>query len=556
MIEPIFSIKSDFKADVLSIFQNSIFAFDFKEETYWISDILNNKIKKISINIVKSSFSIYKISICKNVPIFVYIDAIEANAIVIDAQQVKTIRSLKITDSRIESVSISDDGETILIGGKNGILSRWNTYSGKLLDIPARHKDFVLFAKESPDKRFVVSVGYDRSIILFDKHKDKIGILICTAVNTIKCARFFNNSKLLALGDMSGFIYIVDTGTKFILHKFQATFAQIMDIYYYKYEYLFYLNDNGLIGIINFNTEERILDSFMPQNRYKTFIISDDCIVLSLYDKTIQSYSFNSFIELGNSMVRDDKVVEAYQFIGENKFLQNEDFALQLEAQFESDVLFAQALSCSNNQNMAVQILHKYLDVKSKNNLVSNLITNIKNVDEFQQLMNSHMEVRAIPMVNKNPILKNTKSYIDFENRFSRVLILAKELVKKGKKSDANTVMMQYKKIPAKIRTIQEVISYPEKVDETLNAIKNKDYESYFKIKNNFNFVGFLQDSQIMEEDSEFFYFRLLLAYYKLDMKQCNECIIILKNFKQYKDFIIEMEFKINEITNILKKLD
>lgn len=555
MIEPKFSITNEYNADSMNMFQNAIFAFDFKEEIYWISNILDTNSKNIAINIAKDSFSSYKISICKYLPLFAYIDTSEVNAIVIDTQQTKVIRSFKIQDSKIESISISDDGENILIGGKNGVLSRWNTYSGKLLDIPNRHKDLILFSKESPDKRFVVSVGYDRSVILFDKHKDKTGVLICVANTTIKCARFFDDCKFLALGDISGFIYIISTDTKFILHKFQATFAQIIDMYYYKDSYIFYLNDNGVVGIVNFIKEERILDSFMPTKKYQSFLINDDLIILAGIDKTICAYSFSSFIEYGNTLLQDENVAEAYKFVAENRFLQTEDFYLELETKFEADILEAKALACSKNQHIALQILRKYLDIPNKFNEISNLIANIKDIDEFQQLMNNNMEIRAVPMASKNPILRELKSYIDFRSRFGRILILAKELVKKGKKTDANTVMMKYKKIPSKIRTIQEVISYPQKVDEAIYAIKNKDYKTFFKLKKDFQFVGFLQGSQKMVEDGEMFYYRLLHSFYAMDLEKCRYYIDILKNFKEYQEQTIELEFKINEVTNLLNKI-
>ncbi|RAX54042.1 hypothetical protein CCY99_05005 [Helicobacter sp. 16-1353] len=556
MIEPVFNISNEFSADSINLFQNSIFAFDFKEEVYWISDILdNNSSKTISINIAKNSFNSYKISICKSLPLFAYIDTSESNAIVVDTQQAKAIRSFKIQDSKIESISISDNGDTILIGGKNGLLSRWNIYNGKLLDIPNRHKDFILFAKESPNKRFVVSVGYDRSVILFDKYKDKVGVLICVANSTIKCARFFDDCKFLALGDTNGVLYIINTDTKFIVHKFQATFAQIIDIYYYKDSYIFYLNDNGVIGIVNFSKEEKILDSFMPNKKYKSFIIDNDLVVLASVDKNVCAYNLHSFVEYGISLLQNNNVADAYEFVAQNKFLQNEDFYLQLEAKFEADILEAKALACSKNQLMALDILNKYLDIPDKHNQISTLIANIKAIDEFQQLMNNNMEIRAIPMVAKNPILRELKSYIDFKNRFGKVLILAKELVKKGKKTDANTVMMHYKKIPSKIRTIQEVISYPQKVDEALQAIKNKDYKTFFRLKKDFQFVGFLQESKNMMEDGEKYYYKLLQAFYEMDLKNCKYCIGILKNFKEYKELALELEFKIDEIANLLNKI-
>ena len=64
MIDPVFNIKNEFNADTINFYNNSIFAFDFKEEIFWISDTLdNNSAKKIAINIVKDSFNTYKMTL-------------------------------------------------------------------------------------------------------------------------------------------------------------------------------------------------------------------------------------------------------------------------------------------------------------------------------------------------------------------------------------------------------------------------------------------------------------------------------------------------------------
>lgn len=554
MIEPLFNIQNKFSADIINFHNNSIFAFDFKEEIFWISNTLDdNSAKKIAINMIKDSFNIYRISISKDLPIFSYISPNQTSAVVVDTQRAKVINSFKIQDSKIESVYLSQKGDTVLIGGKNGVLSRWDIFSGKLIDMPNKHKDSILFAKESINKRFVLSIGYDRSVLLFDKFKDKSFKLNCDVNATIRSAMFFDDCKFLALGDISGYIYIIDTDTKFMLNKFQATAARIVDICHYKDSYIFYLNSNGIIGIVDFSNGKRILDSFMPNNRYKSFMIEGDNIILSTQDNTVCLYSFKSFVDYGISLVDSNNIIEAYKFIEDNQFLKNEEFFLKLEARFQADLLMAKALACSNKQHLAIEILNKYIHIPSKNKDVSSLIANINSIDEFQGLMNSNMAVRAIPLTEKNPILKELKSYIDFEDRFKKVLMLAKELTKKGKKTDADTIMMQYKKMHSKIRIIQEVISYPQKVDEAISAIKAKDYKTYFRLKRNFKFVDSLQKSELIEKSGEDCYYELLIAFYSMDLENCKKYIEILKNFKQYKEFIMEMEFKIYEITNILE---
>ncbi|MDE6887010.1 MAG: hypothetical protein K2P17_08260 [Helicobacteraceae bacterium] len=555
MIEPTFQIDCEYNADIFNLFQNTIFAFDFMESIYWISDTLNNSSKKINIDIIKSQ-STHKISLCRSMPLFAYIDRTENSVLIVDTQQSKIIRMLKIQDSKIESISISDDGSSILIGGKNGVLSNWDIYSGKILGIITRHKDFVLLSKESPNKRFIISVGYDRRVMLFDKNKDRIGSFVFASTSAIKCVRFFNDSKFLALGDISGYIYVIDTNTRIILCKFQAAYVQILDIHHYKDSYLFFLNSNGVLGVIDFNQKEKILDNFLPQNKYKSFIINNNMIILSSVENTIRAYNFDDFMNYCVSLIDSNEIANAYQFIDENKFLQSENFYLQLEARFEVDLLEAKALACSNNQAKAIENLQKYLSIATKSSIISNIISNIKGIEEFESLMSMNMEARAIPLVQKNPLLKNLKSYIDFNNRFSKVIILAKELIKKGKKDDANTLMMIYKKIPTNMQVIQEIFLYPHKVDEAIKAIEEKNYKVYFKLKQEYKFITYLQDSKEIEDDAQMYYFKCLDSLYSINLAECRENITILKNFKEYKYFATNLEIKVDEVDNLIQKIN
>ncbi|RDU63128.1 WD40 repeat domain-containing protein [Helicobacter sp. MIT 14-3879] len=555
MIHPIFEIESEFSADILKFSMNSIFAFNTKKEVYWISNtISNNTVKKIAISTIKSSYN-NKVSICKTLPLFAYIDINESNVFIMNTQQNKIIQVLKIADSKIESISISDDGENILIGGKNGVLGNWNIYNGQLLNIPIRHKDFVLLSKESPNKRFIVSVGYDKSVMIFDKYKDKLGSLVCNTTSAIKCVNFFKESSILVLGDIKGFVYIIDTNTKNLLHRFQVNYMQIIDIFYYKDSYLFILNENKTISVVDFSIQTKILNSFLKDRTYNSFLIDENQIILSSDNKII-AYNFDDFINVCKDFVDRGEISSAYEFINQNTFLKSEDFYIQLEAKFQSDILEAKALACSNNKNMAINILNNYLNIPNKTHLISNIINEIKSISEFEQLMANSLEVRAIPMVQKKPLLKELKSYIDFETRFSKIILLAKELVKNNKKDDANTIIMQYKKIPSKVRIIQEIFLYPYKVDEAIQAINNKDYKTYFKLKNEYKFVTYLNGASNLEKDGEVIYFKALEAFYSLSIKECKKYTSLLKNFKDYRDFALDLEIKIDEVLIIMEKIN
>lgn len=554
MVEPYFVVQNELSADIFCFSSNSIFAFDFKEEVYWIGNTIGSESKKVPLTLPNDSFKQNKIALCANLPLVAFVDRDELSAQVIDTQSDKSIRTIRLADeSRIECVSISDDGRSILVGGKNGSLSNWDIYSGKLLNIIARHRDFVLMAQMSPNKQFIVSIGYDRSVIFYDKNKDKTGKHLLTATSAIKCARFFKDSSMLLLGDIEGFIYVIDTHTQITLHKFQASHTAIVDICHYKDSYIFALSANGALCLCDFSDESKLMDS-LSEMSYKAVVIEDNSIILSS-DKSTLGYHFDDFIAYGRNLLDDDNIIEAYKFANIYKFLRNESFYLALEARFEADMIEAQSLACGGNRSEALKILSRYSGIPSKGDIIAKLSGQFREIEEFNRLMEGGVEIRAIPMAQNNPLIAELEAYKNFEDKFLKILLLAKELAKKGKKDDANVLVMPYKKIPNKVAVIQEILLYPHKVDEAIEAIAKNDYRAYFRLKKEYRFVSILNGAKELEEMAQSVYFSALNAFYTMNIKECKNAIAILKNFREYMDFALDLEVKIDECLNILSKM-
>ncbi len=555
MIEPYFRVENEFDADIMCFFSNSIFAFDFKEEMHWVGNTINShSVKKLPIALPSADFVRNKIALCANLPLFAFVEKSELSVRIIDAQHNKTIRTIG-TEGKIECVALSDDGSAILIGGKNGSLSKYDIYSGKLLSILAKHKDSVLLAKESPDKRFVVSIGYDRSVVIFDKTKDQRGVFVTTAPNPIKCARFFDDSSRLILGDVAGAIWVIDTHTKSILHKIQASHAQILDAWHYKDSYIFALSGNGLVCLCDFSVEAKIMNDFLSEQRYRAFLIAQNCIILSS-DKAILGYKFEDFTAHCENLIAQNDILEAYKFASAYKFLRSEGFYIALEAKFEADSLEAQALACAENRRGAMQILAPYAEIPAKAEIVSGLLNKFREIDEFNSLMSQNLELRAIPMAQNNPLIRELRAYKAFEERFLKVMMLAKEFVKRGKKSEANALVMLYKKIPSKVAIIQEILLYPHKVDEAIKAIEERNYRVYFALKKSYRFVATLSGAKELEGEAESIYLRALAAFYSMRIKDCKNDIAILKNFHAYRDCALALELKIEEFLKVLEKAE
>ncbi|MGX2983751.1 WD40 repeat domain-containing protein [Helicobacter sp. 23-1045] len=544
MIEPYFRVENEFCADILHFASNAIFACDFKEQMFWVGNIINhNQSKKIPLTLPKSSFMRNKVAICGTS--FAFINGDEGSICIMDALQSRALQTIQSADSKIECVSIAK--KSVLIGGKNGVLSKYDL-NGKLLKVLMRHKDFVLLAQESEDERFIISIGYDRSILLFDSNKNATTPLNINPNSIIKCVKFSADSAILLLGDNGGNIYVIDTYTRTLLRKFQAVYSQVVEICFYN-SYIFVLGANGALSLCDFYSAKIIMESFSTAP-IAAFALFENSIVLSSKN-SVFGYRFDDFKTHCQNLIAENDLVEAYKFANIYKFLQNEQFYLALEAKFEADMMEARILACGGNIPLAEQIISRYAEIKGE--VIASCAKQIKEIPKFENLMAQKLEIRAIPMAQNNPLIRELQSYKDFEARFVKIILLAKELAKKGKKDDANAIMMPYKKIASKVAIIQEILLYPQKVDLALEAIENGDYGEYFKLKKNYRFVGIFDGE--MENNAESVYFRAQNAFYKMDMAECKECISILKNFRKYRDFALNLEVKMDEVGKTLKEI-
>ena len=551
-MEPVFTLTNSFSADLLDFFEGCVFAIDFKEELHWISS-LDSISANTPFKIVRDSYLNCKVAISRN--IFAYINEDENSIIVVNGRDSKIINTIKFNESKIECICFSKVGDSLIVGGKDGVLSKWGVNGNRILPTISRHKDAIFFIKESVEGNFIVSVGYDRSIILFNSKKDKLGSLIGIANNLIKCGVFFKNERLLALGDVLGYLYIIDTNLKTIISKFQVSFTQLINISYYKHSYIFCLNDNGVISIVDFAKQEKVMDNFLNDDIYLQFCMHENLLLLSTSSFKVIAYNLDNFLSHFENLVDNKNISQAYDFVQNHRFLEMEQPYFKLSAKFEADLLECVALVCSGDESGALEILELYKDVSPKSTLISKIINDISRVNEFIRLMDAKMIDRAMTLAQKYSILSKLKQYSDFEDRFSKIIVVIKELIKKGRRDDANVIIEPFKRIPVKFRIIQQVMLFPNKIDEALNAIKNGNYMLLLKLRKEFQFINYLQEVKNLDRSLEGFYFKALDSLYALDISSCKKYIAILKNFREYNQKIASLESYIENIEPLISNI-
>jgi WD40 repeat protein len=102
------------------------------------------------------------------------------------------------------------DGERVISAGNDAVLFFWDVGTGILVDRLVGHKTVIMGLTLSPDGHFVVSLGADQEIIVWDVELRKLLRRAAYSGNGFPAAAISPDSRLLALGDDTGIIRIVD----------------------------------------------------------------------------------------------------------------------------------------------------------------------------------------------------------------------------------------------------------------------------------------------------------------------------------------------------------
>jgi WD40 repeat protein len=131
----------------------------------------------------------------------------------------------------VRSIVFSPDGERLLTGdgepGKGGAGRLWDAHSGKLIDSPLVHKDFVLAVAFSPDKRTIATAGADGTIRLADAQTGRAGPVLHHA-GPVYFVVFSPTGTRILTGSEDGLARLWDAKTGQLLGELRAHNAAVL----------------------------------------------------------------------------------------------------------------------------------------------------------------------------------------------------------------------------------------------------------------------------------------------------------------------------------------
>ncbi|MBA2733754.1 MAG: protein kinase [Acidobacteria bacterium] len=119
----------------------------------------------------------------------------------------------KMTESNINTIAISPDGQTFAIGNLSGTLKLWDTVSGTLMqrlegqDVQTRSVAF------SPDGKSVVGGGYGNTVKIWDAETGALKRTLSGHSNEIAAVAFSPDGKTVASGSFDNTVRLWDSET-------------------------------------------------------------------------------------------------------------------------------------------------------------------------------------------------------------------------------------------------------------------------------------------------------------------------------------------------------
>ncbi len=132
-------------------------------------------------------------------------------------------------------------------------------------------------------------------------------------------------------------------------------------------------------------------------------------------------------------------------------------------------------------------------------------------------------------IVNINPTLKSSKSYLSFEALWEVTYAEAKSLIEEGKSSEANNLLRAYVAIPQKRMMIQKLVEHMGMIPQLKNAIKNRHFSKAYSIASSYPII---KSSTTFKRLEEFFKDTLLKALEHVKSSRIDKANKILFSFK------------------------
>jgi len=447
----------------------------------------------------------------------------------------------------ILSVNFSKDDKYFALGSIGGNVYIYNTELRKLVLKLPRHKDFITDIDFDETGNFLYAGGFDEAVIFYNlmdiSKKDRY--LHLKPVKKLEYKNFLISSDELS--------YTV------LWSEDNKDYKDIIKIYK---EFRDFFIDNEFLLIANKNNIMIYnLKNFVIEN--SDFIKTNDIDKISVFRNYIFISKLNGEIYYKNLFEEKDKFLDAvlkedflkaYEYLDKNPYLKKSKEYERLNYMIDLSIKRAKELF-EKDEAQALRILDKLMLVGELREKIKEVIENFKNIKRLKFAINQNDYILAYKLIEKYPLLQQTKYYENLENKFNAVYEKAIEFISENEIQKAKMILKPFMDIPSKMIYIESIFSNPEFILKLKKAKEEKNFKEFFEIinlnpslKNTKEYKDVIEYAKFLDE--------FIQKFIKEEkFQKAKQALNILKDIKGYEQKVEKFEEIVNNSLKFLEYL-
>ena len=393
------------------------------------------------------------------------------------------------------------------------------------------------------DENTLFVSGNRGDLVKVDIYSKRVKILLDKESTTINDMLIVDN-KTIFTGHSNGNLRVVSTKEAKKYTNIETIFTNIKQIVFMKNrKYILVCGDCSYISLVDAQNKKVIAARYMYfDNDVKAMtLVSEYVLIVLLVNNTIIRVDIPTPREL-QSYIIHNSLNEAYTLVKKEPMLLESNEYKNLESRYQELVKRVIKEIPNQNKAFAKQTISFFEDVKSKRDEITLIFRAFDSYQKFQDLYFQQEYAIAYNLAHRFPALKSTVEYRKMENTFKQTFQKVQELLLKGKKALAHSLLREYMMATPKKAMIKLFLNHEQEFLKYLDVIRSKDI---------------VQLKRIAEDDPNFSKY---LEYLNIDLKDNkldrNFALITQYlekgNIEQAKELLNEIDIKENQ--NLLQK--
>ena len=428
--------------------------------------------------------------------------------------------------------SCGDDGKTFVI----------DIESGELAFILPVHKDIVYDIAFSDDAKWLATASYDKTISLFYLPMKIPKHMLIAHSEPVKKLCFLSQNRLFSI-DKSNSAIIWDMYEPKVITRLEGIHDEVTCVTKsYDSRFLFLATELGYILLYELENYQLLSSSYIKLSSSITSLeFYENNQQLIIGTKSGDLLIYNIFYGENNLKI----LLKKKDFVAIEELIELNPLLVYTKAYEVISLIWDQTLEKAkeyldnNDKNSAVKLFAGYIKVASKNKIIQELFKEYEKYEKLNALVRDGKISLAYGLVNSDPIYLNSKTYLELENQWIKVLKLAKRysIHPKGE-AKMEELLAPYRGISDKTQDIHDVISQHDVYMRFVSSIIKKDYKLSSELIKQHPFLKKVPEHKELIDYSDSLYIDSQKLINEGNFTEAMKLLNILEDFSDFEEIV------------------